>query len=361
MHSDSDRYAPPTTLPGLLQRGRGQGVLLAAEDRTSVAGLVHGCIRWDWRWDSQVDDRHLYLARLIRDLELPVGPVVEMATAQDEDTRDRATCVLELLVLAGSADARAALPDFVPDEDADEPPAHHPVHRPDPYPERDSAGLLALLRDPAASESAKASALRALSLRPPEPALIPLVPGLGAADGTRPLPYLERAVDRLAGHAAPPAREWAASPHEWLAWVGCTVLADHGDESDIPTLVAALEQAWVARSWCGPDTLARGLARFGPKAADAVSLLRRFWLCTPHSYERPAYLEALAAIGAAGTAEAFVESLWDCEANARLLGIAHAPDRPHALRRIADLRDDPMEDPEVREAAGVRLAGQARR
>ncbi|MFD4654376.1 hypothetical protein ACFWP2_01975 [Kitasatospora sp. NPDC058444] len=353
MHSD--HYAPPTTLLGLLQRGRGQGALLAAEDPASAADLVHGCIRWDWRWDSQVDDRHLYLARLIRDLELPLGPVVEMATARDEDTRGRATGVLELLVLAGSADARAALPDFVPEED--EPPARRRVRRPDPYPERDSAGLLALLRDPAAPEGAKASALVALSLRSPEPALLPLVPELGAADGTRPLPLLGRAVDRLAEQAVPAAREWAASEQAWLAGIGFGVLAAHGDEGDIPVLVAELERCWVERSWCGPDDLARGLARFGPKAADAVSLLRRFWLCTPHSYERADYLEALVAMGAAGTAEAFAESLWDCEAGARLLGVAHAPDRPEVWARLACLRDDPMEEPQVREAAGARLVG----
>ncbi|MFF2750824.1 hypothetical protein ACFVVA_35495 [Kitasatospora sp. NPDC058048] len=353
MHSD--HYAPPTTLLGLLQRGRGQGARIAAEDRMSVAELVHGCIRWDWRWDSQVDDRHLYLARLIRDLELPLGPVVEMATARDEDIRDRATGVLELLVLAGSADARAALPDFVPEKD--EPPARRPVRRPDPYPERDSASLLALLRDPAAPEGAKASALVALSLRAPEPALIPLVPGLGAADGTRPLPLLGRAVGRLAGHAVPAAREWAASEQAWLAGIGFGVVAAHGDESDIPALVAELERQWVDRSWCGPDDLARGLARFGPKAAGAVSLLRRFWLCTPHSYERADYLEALAAMGAAGMAEAYTESLWDCEARARLLGVERAPDRPGVRDRLACLRDDPMEEPVIKKAAGERLAG----
>ncbi|GAA3018400.1 hypothetical protein GCM10010519_55070 [Streptomyces lactacystinicus] len=359
MHSD--HYAPPTTLLGLLQRGRGQGARIAAEDRMSVAELVHGCIRWDWRWDSQVDDRHLYLARLIRDLELPLGPVVEMATAQDEDTRDRATGVLELLVLAGSADARAALPDFVPEED--EPSARRPVRRPDPYPERDSASLLALLRDPAAPEGARTSALVALSLRAPEPALIPLVPGLGSADGTRPLPLLGKAVERLAEQAVPAAREWAASEQAWLAEIGYAVLAAHGDEGDVPALIAELERRWVDRSWCGPDELALGLARlarFGPEAAGAVSLLRRFWLCTPHSYERADYLEALSAMGAPGMAEAYTESLWDCEPRARLLAVEHAPDRPDVRERLALLRDDPMEEPEVREAAAERLAGLAR-
>ncbi|WP_158685628.1 hypothetical protein [Streptomyces purpureus] len=49
------------------------------------------------------------------------------------------------------------------------------------------------------------------------------------------------------------------------------------------------------------------------------------------------------------------ESLWDCEENARLLGVNAAPASPETLARIAILRDDPMETPEVRAAARTRL------
>ncbi|WP_316520730.1 hypothetical protein [Kitasatospora brasiliensis] len=227
MHSD--RYAPTTTLPGLLQRGRGQGALIAAEDPSSVADLVHGCIRWDWRWDRRLDSRHVYLARLIRDLGLPFAvPVGEMRAREVEPAT-------------------------------------------------------------------------------PEP-----TPG-----------------------------------------------------QDMPTLIAALEEHWVTQTWRGPAALARALARFGPEAAEAagaapaVSLLRRFWLATPHSYERPAYLEALAAMGAPGLPEVYVESLWDCEPRARLLAVEHAPDRPGVRDRLGYLRDDPIEEPDVREAAATRLAALA--
>ncbi|MFF2081752.1 hypothetical protein ACFVXG_44150 [Kitasatospora sp. NPDC058162] len=348
-------YAPAGTLPGLLQRGRGLGARMAAEDPEAAAELVYGCIRWEWRWDRQVDDRHLYLARLIRDLELPLGPVVELLADEDEDTRDRATGVLELLVQGGSEQAGAALPGYVPDEE--DPAPRRRQRPPDPCPDRDNASLLDQLRDPAASEGAKGAALCALSRRRvPEPALIPLVPALGAADGTRQLPYLNRALEPLAERAVPAAREWAVSGQEWLVWLGTGVLAAHGDESDVPLLLAELERHWVDESWCGPDGLARGLARFGPGAGGAVSLLRRFWLYTPHSYERAAYLEALAAMGSAGMDQAFTESLWDCESGARLSGVEHAPERPEVGARLRYLRDDPMEEREVREAAGRRLA-----
>jgi len=90
--------------------------------------------------------------------------------------------------------------------------------------------------------------------------------------------------------------------------------------------------------------------------AGAVPYLRRFWLTTPHSYERAAFLEALAAIDRGGLDHAYTESLWDCEETARLAGITSAPASPEVLERIAVLRDDPAETPEVRAAARARLA-----
>ncbi|MEV7598730.1 hypothetical protein AB0O91_15240 [Kitasatospora sp. NPDC089797] len=267
-------YAPASTLPGLLQRGRGQGALIAAEDPAAAAELVYGCIRWEWRWDPTVDERHRYLARLVRDLELPLGPVVELL-AGGEAVRGRAARVLELLALGGSVEAREAL--------------------------------------------------RAC----------PREGGRGPSAGPAP-----------AGGAVPEHGERRDPEPE-----------EEGAEPDLAALVAELERAWVDRSWCGPALTARRLARFGPEAADAASLLRRFWLYTPHSSERAGYLEALAALGSAGTGEAFTESLRDCEARARLLGVRHAPDTPYVRARLVSLVDDPIELPGVRDAAGERLAG----
>ncbi|MEU8512197.1 hypothetical protein AB0C76_11485 [Kitasatospora sp. NPDC048722] len=233
-------YAPAGTLPGLLQRGRGLGAMMAAEAPGAAAELVYGCIRREWRWDRQVDERVLYLARLVRDLELPFGPVVE---ALEGEARGRADEVLELLA---------------------------------------------------------------------------------------------RGYVRRNGHG------------------------DHARDEDsraVPELLEELERCWVERTWCGPAALARGLARFGPEAGGAASLLRRFWLWTPHSSERPAYLEALAAVAPAGLDEAYVESLWDCESGARLLGVRHAPERPEVADRLLRLRDDPLEEKAVRDAAAVRLGG----
>ncbi|MFH9348545.1 hypothetical protein [Kitasatospora sp. NPDC017646] len=350
-------YAPAGTLPGLLQRGRGLGALMAAENPEAAADLVYGCVRWEWRWDARIDERDVYLARLIRDLGLPLGPVVEVLSGTG-NARARATRVLELLALDGSAEAREALGACARREREEAGAgAAHEAGRPDPMAELASSALLELLTDPGESEQRKVNALRVLCGREPEAGLVPLVPSLGTADGRYPLSRLPGVIRELGALAMPAARDWAASGTRWLAVEGLAVLVEHGEEQDVPTLVAELEQDWVDRAWCGPMHLARGLARFGPGAADAVSLLRRFWLQTPHSSERAAYLEALAAMGSAGMAQAYVESLWDCESGVRLLGVEHAPERPEVWERLRYLRDDPMEERAVREAAGRRLSG----
>ncbi|WP_137229624.1 hypothetical protein [Streptomyces sp. BPSDS2] len=219
-----------------------------------------------------------------------------------------------------------------------------------------TAELLGLLADTRVEGTAKVDALRALNAREPAEELIPLVPLLGMSNGRRPLPLLGRAVARLGALAVPAARGWAQEDLPWLARLGADVLADHSGPEAVPGLVNELVEQWTARVWCGPDRTARRLARFGPGAAGAVPHLRRFWLHTPHSYERAAYLEALAAIDRDGLEHIYTEALWDCEETTRLLGITSAPASPKTLGRIAVLRDDPMESVEVRAAARTRLA-----
>ncbi|WP_457029075.1 hypothetical protein [Kitasatospora sp. P5_F3] len=396
------RYARANTLEGMLQRGRGRGAVLAAQDPAAAAELVYGCVRYDWRWDS-VDERHLYLARLIRDLELPHGPVVELL-AGDEDQCEWATRILELLAKSGSTEAREALRAYVRegehwlevlesvascwptewwrdlaevaytrldgderrrmDSEAEETlrsllgtatPPHASRRLSDVEVTPTSGRLLAVLADPGTGDDEKGWALRLLAYRSPEAHLLALVPSLGTRDGQFPLPFLARAVAQCGALAVPAARSWVADGRSWLVWIGLEVLAEHGDAVDLPVLSAHFAAEWEQHSWCGPMMLAAGLARFGPRAAEAVPLLRRYWVRTPHSYERPAYLKALAAIDPDGLEYAYTESLWDCEADARLLGIAGAPDLPHVRDRLAQLRDDPLEEPEVSRAAAARL------
>ncbi|MEW1903688.1 MULTISPECIES: hypothetical protein [unclassified Streptomyces] len=390
-------YAHPDFLEGMLQRGRGLGAVRALRDPQGAAGFVYDGIRRDWRWDG-TDDRSSYLARLIRDLELSPAPVVERL-AGDEESCLRACEVLELLALAGSEEAREGLRAYVRTGDhwvcvLESVSACWPVEwwedlgdvarariggepelpwffepwtrfgievRSRPSPARPSLSalrtvdLFSLLADPRAEDATKVDALRALNSREPSEELIPLIPSLGTSDGRRPLPRLGRAVERLGTAAVPAARDWARDENPWLARLGAGVLADHPGPGELPGLVRELAEQWATRTWCGPDRTARRLALFGPDAADAVPHLWRFWLHTPHSYERAAYLRALTAIDGDGLDSAYTESLWDCEETARLLGIASAPANPETLDRVALLRDDPMETPEVHAAARARL------
>ncbi|WP_030301787.1 hypothetical protein [Streptomyces katrae] len=401
-HDETSRtlsYACHDTLEGLLQRGRGLGAQRARYDPEAAAPFVYDGTRRDWKWDYQTDTRYLYQARLIRDLKLPPTPVVDQL-AGDEEECLRAADVLELLALAGSDEAREGLRAYIREgkhwvsvlesvadgwpaewwedlgdvararigEEEDLPWSFEPWSRfgievpGRRFPPRPSLGglsdeeLLALLAADGTEFNMKIHALGALAGREPAEGLIPLVPSLGTPDGRRPLPLLWRAVKRLGVLAVPAAREWALDNREWLAQLGAEVLSDHPGPEALPGLVTELADQWKARAWCGPDTTARRLARFGPEAADAVPVLWRYWRHTPHSYERADYLMALAVIDPSGLDDAYTESLWDCEERARLLGIASAPHHPQTLHRIAVLRDDPMETPEVRAAAGARLA-----
>ncbi|MFV6032619.1 hypothetical protein [Streptomyces sp. NPDC056264] len=396
-------YAHPDSVEGLLQRGRGLGAARALRDPAGSATHVYDGIHRDWRWDG-TDERSLYLARLVRDLALPPGPVVGRLT-EDEDTCARAGEVLELLALAGSGEAREGLRAYVrvgehwvrvleslsdawPVEwwedlgdiartriggEEELPWSTEPwtrfgievqSHPSAPRPSLAGLGtqeLLCLLAAHGTGDGTKVDALRALGDRGPVEELIPLVPSLGMSDVDRPLPLLRRAVERLGVLAVPAAHGWAQGDLPWLARLGADVVAEHPVPESLPGLLDELAGQWATRAWCGPDRTARRLARLGPAAAGALPHLRRFWLHTPHSYERTAYLEAMAAIepdpGCLGPL--YTESLWDCEERARLLGIASAPAGPEALARIAVLNDDPMETAEVRAAARVRLTALA--
>ncbi|MGW1726866.1 hypothetical protein ACWCQK_28570 [Streptomyces sp. NPDC002306] len=343
-------YAHPDSVRGLLQRGRGLGAVRALQDPRGSAVFAYDGIRCDWRWHG-ADDRSLYLARLVQDLELSPTPVVDQL-AEDEESCLRACDLLELLALAGSDEAREGLRMHIrkgehwvrvlesvsvawPTEwwqdlgdvartrigaEAELPRFSEPWTRfgietqRRPFIARPSlAGLstselLALLADVSTEGTTKCDALSALNGREPTEGLIPLVPLLGTSDGRRPLPRLRQAVERLGALAVPAAHGWARDDCSWLAELGADILADHPGPEALPGLVEELARQWAERAWCGPDRTARRLARFGPDAGDAVPYLRRFWLHTPHSHERTAYLEALAAIDRGGLDYVYTES-----------------------------------------------------
>jgi hypothetical protein len=70
------------------------------------------CVRHDYRWDS-VDERAVYLARLIRDLRMPVEPVVAALSAESTRVFTNALDVLEALGRAEVAGAAEGLRHYI--------------------------------------------------------------------------------------------------------------------------------------------------------------------------------------------------------------------------------------------------------
>lgn len=375
-------YASPRTLAGALQHGLGRGAYRAMTD-PAAPDLVAACLRRDYRWDWQVDERDVYLARLVRDLKMPVAPIAAQLRAAPPDDSDDdnefavALGVLEVLARAGVDGVVEEVRRYIRDGErrlealqavagtwpadwwADLRPmaadraARRRPRPPRPFAGEPAAALLAALTDPDRADDWRA-ALRELGRRPPEPRLLDLVDGLVAAGVGWPL---SGAVERLGLLALPAARRWVGTPGHPLTWTGLRILATHGEAADATALVAGL--GWMDSrpgDLCGYDDLAGGLARIGgPTAAAALPRLRRLWF-SPHSYERAGYLRALVALDPAGAPRQLAEGLWDCEADVRLLSAQRAPLDGRIRERLHYLRDDPIETAEVRAAASARLA-----
>ncbi|MEU6076017.1 hypothetical protein [Micromonospora sp. NPDC047074] len=80
-------YADPRTLAGALQHGLGRGAHRALVDPTAPE-LIADCLRRDYRWFWHVDEREVYLARLVRDLRLPVSPITARLHAAAPEEAD---------------------------------------------------------------------------------------------------------------------------------------------------------------------------------------------------------------------------------------------------------------------------------
>jgi hypothetical protein len=367
-------YDPPETIAGQLQRGLGRGAR-AVRDPSHV----DACLGHSYAWDWQTDSRDVYLARLVRDLALPVEPIVARLNAAEPELGDTEFTVtlgvLGCLGVAGFQGAVDGVRDYIRrgpgwqealEHVAEQWPSHwddlrdrvpegrvfgepwerwaeddpgiplvprNPSADRRPLAERPTSELLAALRDPARRPHHH-SALRELAHRPAEPELLTL-------DLTRLRGPVGRALEPLGAAAVPAARSWLSGP---LRHIALPILAAHGDMSDAPTLLAEIE---AHDDHCGYDYLVLGLARIGHP--DLAAVLDRLWL-TPHSYERTAYLRAYP------VEERLIEGLWDCEEDVRLLAAQRVTVTAEVSDRLRYLRDDPMETAEVRSAAAARLA-----
>jgi len=267
--------------------------------------LVADCLRRDCRWDWLVDERDVYLARLVRDLRLPVEQIsagLFGAPAREAERGHAFATVLGVLEVLGRAGVEGAVDEVrryvaVGDrwlEALDAVAGSWPIETwDDLYPavldrldvavrqdavrrtppwsrwaERDlriaaaidafeaqarpvlrrfadesDAALLAMLAEPGRAGDWD-PALRELNRRPPAPQLIDLVDGMLAADRaavTCSSVPLGMALDRLGSRAVPAARRWAADPGHPLRWTAFRLLAAYGSGTEAPLLIAGLD------------------------------------------------------------------------------------------------------------------------
>ncbi|MFC3385340.1 hypothetical protein [Couchioplanes azureus] len=119
-------YAPARSVLGALERGRGIAVA-RLRARPEDARLVYECIGRDTRWNHYVDSREVYLARLVRDLDLDLAPLVAQLHAcgplpppsepydpdSDADMFDLPAGILAVLAVGGDEQALETLRDYV--------------------------------------------------------------------------------------------------------------------------------------------------------------------------------------------------------------------------------------------------------
>ncbi len=373
---DDDHWADPYTLLGQLQRGRGIGVREALLTDGADA-LVVRCIERDSRWDRQLEERGVYMARLVTALAIPIDAIgvnvtkpgfpchmwfdtlVELAGGgseaaarvllryvRDAAPEDDVAHLLARLWADGGAACRDGLETVALsrlDDDAlrrvvrnDEPwTARRGIPRVAAAFEQRRTRRVAAIRSPRAKRSAtadlddrtllgmaheplhsdeRAAAFRELGRRGNTALLdIAELPELRNSSGF--VTYLAPVVLGFGGNALPRARAWLGSGDEYLVRLGETVIAEHGEVQDGPALLGAFEVAVADDDWLHTEPIARGLGRVGYEAS--IRSIVDAWAVTKHSHARAAYLEALAGLRASGLGLLRDEALDDCESEVR--------------------------------------------
>jgi hypothetical protein len=79
------QHAPPDSLPGFLQRGRGEGYRrLLSVPKSESWPLLTECISNDPRLDSQIESRAEYYASIALKVDLDLSPLVDYLHQNDD-------------------------------------------------------------------------------------------------------------------------------------------------------------------------------------------------------------------------------------------------------------------------------------
>lgn len=394
------------SLHGRLQRGRGCAARRAA-GTPGTGELIYDCVLRDPRWDT-IEDRGLYYARLICDLELGLGPIIDHLfdpvdhTDTDEDRTNLALDVLARLVELGRREAAiplrryaregwnwyAALAQLV---ELDDPALAEGLDevaatRCDDHELAWLCGVDGAITRKWAERHPRIAAARRPDVRPHEPRPVftgytddelaalarghgdgvtaailelgrrrsPLVLDLaedllpcGDHDGP-----LCRAVRDLGDRALARARTWTAEGRPYQD-VGIDVLAAHGTDQDAPALLDALGMALAEEDWDLAAVPADGLGRLRSRAA--IPPLLHAWGQSASAQLRANVLGALTAIDRHVAEPYLIEALWDCEDGVRRIAAGAVPLEGETRLRLRRLRQEAAEDPCVRSVAAARL------
>jgi hypothetical protein len=406
------------TLHGQLQRGLGRAARRAA-DKPGAGEYVYDCVRRDPRWDAQCETRGLYYARLMVDLELPVGPVAEHLfddADQGDGDESRVSLALEVLtelVRLSRREAAGVLRRYAEE-------GTHWLDAVDALAELGDPGLAAGVDALVAARCDEAT-LNSLIMGPSNPVIESWAarqPRIAAAlsrvrengrlrragGGTGTADRSGRSEDELLDLArrrddaavaaifelgrrrAPGLLDLAEEllPQRPSRWGGavCRALREYGPEA-LPRA-----RAWASTRGECADMGLTILARYGTRqdipllmnelhdalercdwgdaagpieglgrlrAGEAVPLLKSAWTESTYAFLRPRVLTALTRT-APHTAEAYtVEGLWDCEEGVRQIASQTAPLTYETRIRLQRLHHDDAEEPDVRATAASRL------
>jgi hypothetical protein len=95
------------------------------------------------------------------------------------------------------------------------------------------------------------------------------------------------------------------------AEVGAWILAESGDASDAPGILADLESCLAEQVWGGAVAPVEAVGRL--KLRQAEPLVIRAWVESAYSFLRPRVLTSLIAINPDLASSYAEEGLWDCE------------------------------------------------